>query len=68
MIGIVFGAMAAMAFDAAAATISVTPTDDLVAKVATAQNGDTIQLSAGTFEIAQQIALFQYSDIRSCPL
>lgn len=60
---ITFGAVAAMALHVGAATISVTPADDLVAKVATANDGDTIQLSAGTFEIESQIALANKSNI-----
>lgn len=46
-----------------AATISVSPGDDLVAKVATAASGDTIEITEGTYTIAEQITLAGKSDI-----
>lgn len=51
------------AVGAQAKTTDVTPADDLVAIAAAAESGDVIQLAAGTYELAQQIALSGKSDI-----
>ena len=51
------------AVGAIAKTTDVTPTEDLVAIATAAEPGDVIQLAAGTYELEQQIALVDKSDI-----